>query len=33
VLFVLTRGFKKNEDAERTIAEISRVVWEARARR
>lgn len=33
VLVVLTRGFPKNADAERTIAEISRAVWETRATR
>ena len=27
VLVVLTKGFKKNEDAEKVIAEISRIVW------
>lgn len=30
VLVVLTRGFKKHADAERTIAAISRAVWESR---
>jgi beta-lactamase class A len=30
VLVVLTRGFKKSEDAERVIAAISRAVWERR---
>lgn len=30
VLVVLTKGFKKHEDAEKVIAEISRIVWEMR---
>jgi beta-lactamase class A len=30
VLVVLTRGFKENADADRVIAEISRVVWDYR---
>ena len=30
VLVVLTKGFKKHEDAEKVIAEISRIVWESR---
>ena len=30
VLVVLTKGFKKTEDAEKVIAEISRIVWETR---
>jgi len=30
VLVVLTRGFENTEDAERVIAEISRIVWESR---
>ena len=30
VLVVLTKGFKKHDDAERVIAEISRIVWEMR---
>ena len=30
VLVVLTKGFKKTEDAEKVIAEISRIVWEMR---
>jgi beta-lactamase class A len=30
VLVVLTKGFKKTEDAEKVIAEISRLVWEMR---
>jgi beta-lactamase class A len=31
VLVVLTRGFRKDADADRTIAAISRVVWESRS--
>lgn len=30
VLVVLTKGFKKHDDAEKVIAEISRIVWESR---
>jgi beta-lactamase class A len=30
VLVVLTKGFKKHDDAENVIAEISRIVWESR---
>lgn len=30
VLVVLTKGFAKTEDAEKVIAEISRIVWEMR---
>jgi beta-lactamase class A len=30
VLVVLTKGFKKHDDAEKVIAEISRIVWEQR---
>ncbi len=30
VLVVLTKGFKKNDDAEKVIAEISRIIWESR---
>lgn len=30
VLVVLTKGFKKTDDAEKVIAEISRIVWESR---
>lgn len=33
VLVVLTRGFKKHDDAERVIAEISRIIWESRQAR
>lgn len=32
VLVVLTKGFKKHDDAEKVIAEISRIVWEMRKR-
>lgn len=31
VLVVLTRGFRKNDDADRVIASISRAVWRSRA--
>src|SRR5687768_3813704 len=30
VLVVLTKGFKKNDDAEKVIAEISKLIWESR---
>jgi len=30
VLVVLTKGFRKHEDAERVIAEISKIAWESR---
>lgn len=30
VLVVLTKGFKKHDDAEKVIAEISKIVWESR---
>jgi hypothetical protein len=30
VLVVLTRGFAKTDDAEKVIAEISRLMWESR---
>ena len=33
VLVVLTKGFPKNEQAEKVIAEISRIVWESRNQR
>jgi beta-lactamase class A len=32
VLVVLTRGFEKNDDAQRVIASISRAVWRGRSR-
>ncbi|MEO8378941.1 MAG: serine hydrolase [Acidobacteriota bacterium] len=33
VLVVLTRGFEKGSDAEKVIAEISRILWKGRLRR
>ena len=30
VLVVLTKGFKKNDDAEKVIAQISKIIWESR---
>ena len=30
VLVVLTKGFKKTDDAEKVIAEISKLIWESR---
>jgi beta-lactamase class A len=30
VLVILTRGFKKGDDAEKVMANISRIVWRSR---